>query len=87
MLSTRGGISGQPVPSSSTSPDYEGRGRGKIINVGSLLNYQGGLTVPAYAAAKHGVAGIVSLQLALRATSERPLTAQFVSVTGQGHVE
>ncbi len=29
---------------------------GKIINLASLLSYQGGLTVPAYAAAKGGVA-------------------------------
>ncbi|KAF7376463.1 ATP-binding cassette transporter [Mycena sanguinolenta] len=29
--------------------------RGKIINIASLLSYQGGLTVPAYAAAKHGI--------------------------------
>lgn len=26
--------------------------RGKIVNIASLLSYQGGLTVPAYAAAK-----------------------------------
>lgn len=32
------------------------RGEGKIINTASLLSYQGGLTVPAYAAAKGGVA-------------------------------
>jgi 2-deoxy-D-gluconate 3-dehydrogenase len=32
------------------------RGRGKIINVASLLSYQGGILVPAYAAAKGGVA-------------------------------
>jgi 2-deoxy-D-gluconate 3-dehydrogenase len=32
------------------------RGKGKIINVASLLSYQGGITVPAYAAAKGGVA-------------------------------
>ncbi|MDQ0297907.1 2-deoxy-D-gluconate 3-dehydrogenase [Salibacterium salarium] len=31
---------------------------GKIINMGSLLSYQGGLTVPAYAAAKGGVAQV-----------------------------
>ena len=31
-------------------------GRGKIVNVASLLSFQGGLTVPAYAAAKGGVA-------------------------------
>jgi 2-deoxy-D-gluconate 3-dehydrogenase len=32
------------------------QGRGKIVNVASLLSFQGGLTVPAYAAAKGGVA-------------------------------
>ena len=31
---------------------------GKIIQVASLLSYQGGITVPAYTAAKHGVAGV-----------------------------
>ncbi|PSQ83452.1 MAG: 2-deoxy-D-gluconate 3-dehydrogenase [Bacteroidetes bacterium QS_1_65_9] len=34
------------------------RGRGKIINVASLLSYTGGITVPAYTASKHGVAGL-----------------------------
>lgn len=32
------------------------RGKGKIINTASLLSFQGGITVPAYAAAKGGVA-------------------------------
>jgi 2-deoxy-D-gluconate 3-dehydrogenase len=32
------------------------KGRGKIINVASLLSWFGGITVPAYAAAKGGVA-------------------------------
>jgi 2-deoxy-D-gluconate 3-dehydrogenase len=40
---------------------YAGRlmlkqGRGKIINTASLLSFQGGITVPGYAAAKGGVA-------------------------------
>ena len=34
------------------------RGGGKIINVASLLSFQGGVTVPAYTASKHGVAGL-----------------------------
>ena len=34
------------------------RGSGKIINVASLLSFQGGVTVPAYTASKHGVAGL-----------------------------
>lgn len=33
-------------------------GGGKIVNIASLLSYQGGITVPAYTAAKHGVAGL-----------------------------
>jgi 2-deoxy-D-gluconate 3-dehydrogenase len=34
------------------------RGAGKIINVASLLSFQGGITVPAYTASKHAVAGL-----------------------------
>jgi 2-deoxy-D-gluconate 3-dehydrogenase len=32
------------------------RGGGKILNIASLLSFQGGITVPAYAASKGGVA-------------------------------
>ena len=31
---------------------------GKIINVASMLSYQGGIRVPAYTASKHGVMGV-----------------------------
>jgi 2-dehydro-3-deoxy-D-gluconate 5-dehydrogenase len=34
------------------------RGRGKIIFTASLLSFQGGITVPGYTAAKHGIAGL-----------------------------
>jgi 2-deoxy-D-gluconate 3-dehydrogenase len=34
------------------------RGSGKIINIASMLTYQGGINVPGYTASKHGVAGI-----------------------------
>ncbi len=34
------------------------RGKGKIINIASMLSFQGGVGVPAYAASKHAVAGI-----------------------------
>ncbi len=34
------------------------QGRGSIINVASMLSFQGGIRVPAYAAAKHGVVGL-----------------------------
>ncbi|KAL5522523.1 hypothetical protein ACEPAG_8539 [Sanghuangporus baumii] len=41
-----------------TAGDPSTAPRGKIINIASLLSFQGGFTVPAYAAAKHGVLGI-----------------------------
>lgn len=34
------------------------RGRGKIINIASLLSFSGGITVPAYTSSKHAVAGL-----------------------------
>ncbi|WP_042391695.1 SDR family oxidoreductase [Streptacidiphilus carbonis] len=34
------------------------RGHGKVIFTASLLSFQGGITVPGYTAAKHGVAGL-----------------------------
>ena len=37
-------------------PDTRSGHRGSIINVASLVSFQGGLTVPAYAAAKGGIA-------------------------------
>jgi 2-deoxy-D-gluconate 3-dehydrogenase len=36
----------------------EKQGGGKIINIGSISCFQGGWTVPAYTAAKHGVVGL-----------------------------
>lgn len=42
---------------------YAGRemlkqGSGKIINIASMLSFQGGINVPGYTASKHGVAGV-----------------------------
>ncbi|MEC9260378.1 MAG: 2-dehydro-3-deoxy-D-gluconate 5-dehydrogenase KduD [Pseudomonadota bacterium] len=34
------------------------RKHGKIINIASMLSYSGGITVPAYTASKHAVAGL-----------------------------
>ena len=36
----------------------ERQGGGKIINIASVCSFQGGLTIPAYTAAKHGIAGL-----------------------------
>jgi 2-deoxy-D-gluconate 3-dehydrogenase len=38
-----------------------GRGGGKIVNIASLLSFQGGIRVPSYTAAKSGVAGLTKL--------------------------
>ena len=40
------------------------RGRGKIVNIGSVLTFEGGLDIPAYAAAKHALAGLTKSLLA-----------------------
>ncbi|MBU1311051.1 MAG: SDR family oxidoreductase [Gammaproteobacteria bacterium] len=34
------------------------RQHGKIINIASMLSYSGGITVPAYTASKHAIAGV-----------------------------
>ena len=38
-----------------------GQGRGKIINIASMLTFQGGIRVPSYTAAKSGVGGLTKL--------------------------
>jgi 2-deoxy-D-gluconate 3-dehydrogenase len=38
-----------------------GQGSGKIINIASMLSFQGGIRVPSYTASKSGIAGITKL--------------------------
>jgi 2-deoxy-D-gluconate 3-dehydrogenase len=38
-----------------------GQGRGKIVNIASMLSFQGGIRVPSYTASKSGVAGLTKL--------------------------
>jgi 2-deoxy-D-gluconate 3-dehydrogenase len=40
---------------------FIGQGRGKIINIASMLSFQGGIRVPSYTASKSGLAGITRL--------------------------
>jgi 2-dehydro-3-deoxy-D-gluconate 5-dehydrogenase len=40
------------------APAMFAHGRGKIINIGSVMSFEGGLNIPAYAAAKHAIAGL-----------------------------
>ena len=44
--------------SQAASAHMAAQGSGKIINIASLLSFQGGIRVPSYAAAKSGVAGV-----------------------------
>ena len=37
------------------------RGTGRIVNIASLLSFQGGIRVPSYTASKHGVAGLTKI--------------------------
>lgn len=37
------------------------RGNGKIVNIASLLSFQGGIRVPSYTASKHGLAGLTKI--------------------------
>ncbi len=44
--------------SQQAAPAMMARGRGKIINIGSVMSFEGGWNIPAYAAAKHAIAGL-----------------------------
>jgi 2-deoxy-D-gluconate 3-dehydrogenase len=44
--------------SQAASRHMAAKGHGKIIIMGSVITFQGGFTVPGYAASKHGVAGL-----------------------------
>ncbi len=48
---------------------------GKIINICSLLSFQGGILVPGYAASKHGLAGITKIMA-------NELSSQGINVNG-----
>lgn len=37
------------------------KGRGKIINIASMLSFQGGIRIPSYTASKSGIAGLTRL--------------------------
>jgi 2-dehydro-3-deoxy-D-gluconate 5-dehydrogenase len=51
-------LSAQFVLTREIGRDMLERGAGKVVFVASLLSFQGGITVPGYAAAKSGIAGL-----------------------------
>ena len=72
------------------------RRRGKIINVCSLVTFQGGLTVPAYASAKGGLGTLTkalsnewashNVQVRPRSASSVHCNASNALITGQRHL-
>jgi len=57
------------------------RGRGKIVFTASLLSFQGGITVPGYTAAKHGIAGLtktVALEAAAHGITANAICPGYV---------
>lgn len=40
---------------------FERQSGGKVINIASLLSFQGGIRVPSYTASKHGIAGLTKI--------------------------
>jgi 2-deoxy-D-gluconate 3-dehydrogenase len=62
--------------------DMLARGGGKIVFVASLLSFQGGITVPGYAAAKGGIA-----QLTKPLANERAARGVNVNAIAPGYIE
>jgi 2-dehydro-3-deoxy-D-gluconate 5-dehydrogenase len=58
------------------------RGTGKIINIASLLTFQGGIRVPSYAAAKSGVGGVTKAmanELAVKGVQVNAIAPGYIS--------
>ena len=47
--------------STAALPAMGQRGYGRVVNIASLLSFQGGIRVPSYTASKHGVAGLTKI--------------------------
>lgn len=58
------------------------QGRGKIINIASMLSFQGGMRVPSYTASKSGVAGLTRLfanELAVRGLNVNAIAPGYMA--------
>ena len=56
--------------------------KARIVNIASLLSFQGGIRVPSYTAAKHGVAGLTKLM-----ANEWAATGINVNAIAPGYIE
>lgn len=68
--------------SQAAARDMLTRGRGKIVNIASLLSFQGGIRVPSYAAAKSGVAGVTKAmanELAARGVQVNAIAPGYIA--------
>jgi len=53
------------------------QGRGKVINIASLLSFQGGILVPAYAASKGAVAQLTRVMAICITNGSHQLPERF----------
>lgn len=58
------------------------RGQGKIVNIASVLSFQGGIRVPSYTASKHGVAGLTKVM-----ANEWAASGLNVNAIAPGYIE
>src|SRR5690606_15544369 len=75
-------LNSQFILSREIGKEMVGRGSGKIIFIASLLSFQGGITVPGYAASKGGVA-----QLTMALANEWASKGVNVNAIAPGYVE
>ena len=65
------------------------QGSGKIINIASMLSFQGGILVPGYAASKHAVAGITKAfanELAARGVNANAIAPGYMATDNTAQI-
>ena len=68
---------------------FVAQGSGKIINIASMLSFQGGILVPGYTASKHAVAGITKAfanELAARGVNVNAIAPGYMSTDNTAQI-